>query len=320
MNIHSILALTDFSRRGDHALGRAAQLCAAHGGVLELLAYLQPGDDAPQDAAVRLSHHALQLAECHGIQVRAANQAARTAEDIQAASRRADLVVWGIAPSRGFRSLFCGQPLEAVLRQARRPVLVVRRAPRQPYRSLIVGVDFSEASHRLVEVGFALEASASVELFHAVSTAFEGKLRYAEVSERAIKAYREEGRRYARDRMFWLTDSYDARRNRVRSAIGHGNPARQLLVQQQRSGAELLVVGKHPAGALTDFLFESTARQVLRDHGGDVLIVPHDFESASGMRARARLGGRSPSVRRLRAGAAERPAWPNPAALTSRAR
>lgn len=171
-----------------------------------------------------------------------------------------------------------GQPVEGMLRRCQRPILVVRRPAHAPYRSLVVAVDFSEASRRLVELGFALNPDAQVELFHAISTANEGKLRYAEVSEQAIKAYRNECRRYAQGRMFWLTDSYDARRNRVLSAIGHGHPARQVLVQQQRSGAELIVVGKHPASAMSDFVFGSTAQRILRDSASDVLVVPHDHQ------------------------------------------
>ena len=150
-----------------------------------------------------------------------------------------------------------GQPVDELLRTARRPVLVVRREAEHAYRSLIVAVDFTEASRGLIDLGFALNKSAQVELFHAVSTANEGKLRYAEVSDRAIKAYRSECRRYAQDRMFWLTDSYDTRRNRVLSAVGHGDAARQTVVQQQNSGAELIVVGRHPSSRLSDLFFES---------------------------------------------------------------
>ena len=88
------------------------------------------------------------------------------------------------------------------------------------------GGGFSQVSQRLVELGSALQPSARVELFHAIDTTNEGKLRYAEVSERAIRAYREECQRFAQDRMFTLADSYDARRNRLSSTIGRGPPGR----------------------------------------------------------------------------------------------
>ena len=156
-------------------------------------------------------------------------------------------------------------------------------------RTLVVAVDFSKASIT-DRTRLRAQSGRPGELFHAISTANEGKLRYAEVSDQAIAAYRKECMRYARDRMFWLTDTYDARRNRVQSVIGRGNPARQVLVQQERSGAELIVVGKHPASATSDFLFGNTAQGILRDSAIDVLVVPHDSQ-ASGAGALGRWVG-----------------------------
>lgn len=294
MTPRSILAVTDFSIHGDMALDRAALLSAEHGAVLTLVCLAYPGDTPPADAATRLTHHALQLSQIHRIDARAASRLASAVEDLLPEVNAADLVVWGTAPVRSLGSFFLGQPVEALMRSARRPVLVARRNARHSYRSLLVAVDFSEASRALVDVGFSLSKTASVELFHAVSTANEGKLRYAEVSDRAIKAYRDQCRRYAQDRMFWLTDSYDARRNRVQSAIAHGDPARQTLVQQQRNGTELIVVGKHPASTFSDLLFGSVAARILDfsatdDLRADVLIVPHDWQPASSTAAVRRL-------------------------------
>ena len=183
MTPHSILAVTDFSPQGDRALTRAALLSAEHGATLKLVYLAYPEATPPGDAACRLTHHALQLRQCHGIRVRPAGRLAFTVGDLLPEARCADLVVWGTAPVRSLKTFFLGQPVEALLRTARRPVLVVRREAEQAYRRLIVAVDFTEASRGLVDLGFALNASAEVELFHAVSTANEGKLRYAEVSD-----------------------------------------------------------------------------------------------------------------------------------------
>ncbi|VTU41210.1 universal stress protein UspE [Variovorax sp. PBS-H4] len=321
MTPHSILAVTDFSKQGDHALARAGHLSAEHGATLKLLCVAYPGEPPPPDAACRLAHHALQLHQRHGIRVRAVSQLAFSLDDVLASARSADLLVWGTARARGVRAFLAGQPVEAVLRRCQRPVLVVRRPAEAPYRSLVVAVDFTDASRTLVDLGFALNQQAEVALFHAVSTANEDKLRYAEVSEHAIKVYREQCRRYAQDRMFWLTDSYDARRNRVLSAIGHGDPARQVLVQQQRGGAELVVVGKHPASAFSDFLFGSVAQRVL-DYGrdSDVLVVPHDSQPASSATAIKRLEAEPAAVRRLRAGAPRPPGRPSPAGMPAKLR
>lgn len=314
MNPRSILAVTDFSLQGGNAIARAALLSAKHRATLQLVYLAPPGEAPPPDAAVRLSHHALQLRQRHNIHVHAATRIDFTAEDVACEAKAADLVVWGKAPVRGLPAWFGTHPAIKMLRTCQRPVIVVRNPAEQTYQSLIVAVDFSEASHRLVELAFAQHPSARVELFHAVSTANEGKLRYAEVSERAIKMYREECRRHAQDRMFTLADSYDARRNRLSSSIGRGDPARQVLVQQQNAAADLIVVGKHPAAMLADLLFESVAQRILHHARTDVLVVPHGFQPASRGSAVKRLAT-DLSVRRVKAGAPRPPKYPNPAAV-----
>lgn len=314
MTPRSILAVTDFSLQGGHAIARAALLCAEHRATLKLIYLAPPAEAPPPDAAVRLSHHALQLRQRHKIQVHAATRIDFTAEEAAREAAGVDLVVWGTAPVRGLRAWFGVHPAIQMLRNCQRPVIVVRSAGDQPYQSLMVAVDFSRVSHRLVELGFALQPSAQVELFHAISTANEGKLRYAEVSERAIQIYREECRRHAQGKMLTLADSYDARRNRLSSSIGRGDPARQVLVQQQNTAADLIVVGKHPASWLFDVMFESVAQRILRDARADVLVVPHGFQPASRGAAVKRLATELP-VRRVKAGAPRLPSYPNPAAL-----
>ncbi|MFP5446149.1 MAG: universal stress protein [Betaproteobacteria bacterium] len=314
MTPRSILAITDFSLQGGHAIARAALLCAEHRATLRLVYLASPAEAPPPDAGVRLSHHALQLRQRHNIHVHAATRIDFTAADVAREAAVADLVVWGTAPLRGLRAWFSAHPAIQMLRACQRPVIVVRNPADQPYQTLMVAVDFSRVSHRLVELAFALHPTARVELFHAISTANEGKLRYAEVSERAIQIYREECRRHAQDRMFTLTDSYDARRNRLSSSIGRGDPARQVVVQQQNTAADLIVVGKHPASRLSDLLFDSVAQRVVRDALADVLVVPNDFQPASRGSAVKRLATDLP-VRRVKAGSPRLPSYPNPAAL-----
>lgn len=320
MSPRFILAVTDFSHQGTHAMDRAALLSAEHGAVLTLAYLGHPKETPPADAANRLDQHARQLSQVHGIKVRAVSRLSHTVQELLPEASAADLVVWGTARVRSLRSFFLGQPVDELLRRAQRPVLLARRRAGHPYRKLLVAVDFSPASPSLVDVGCAISKTAPVELFHAINTINERKLRQAEVSERDIKVYREQCLGYARDRMVWLTDSYDARRNRVRSAIGRGDPSLQALVQQQRSGSDLIVVGKHPASAFSDRMFESVSARIVSFSAGDdtrsdVLIVPHGWQPALGTSAAARLAAGQAGVRRIRAGAPKAPAGPNPAAL-----
>jgi nucleotide-binding universal stress UspA family protein len=315
-----ILAVTDFSSHGDNAVSRAALLSAEHNAVLKLAYVRYPGDTSPADAATRLAHHALQLSQAHGISARASGRLFHVFEDLRSEVTNADLVVWGTAPVRSLRTFFLGQPVEAVIRGAGRPVLVVRRPAQHPYRSLLVAVDFTETSRDLMNFSFSFGKMASVELFHAVSTANEGKFRYAEVSTGAIEAYREQCRSHAQDRIFWLTDSFDTRRNRVQSAISHGDPARQTLVQSERSGSDLIVVGKYTGSTFSDLFFGSVAGRLLSysDADGertDVLVVPHGWQPATRTSAVSRLAAERPTTNRVKASAPQAPRRSNPAAL-----
>lgn len=319
-----ILAVTDFSVHGDNALNRAALLSAEHGAQLTLAYWASAGEKTPPDAATRLIHHALQLSERHGIQARAASQLAYSVENLQPLISAADLVVWGTAPVRSLRSFFFGQPVEELSRKTRRPVLVAHRSAKYPYRSVLAAVDFSDASRALVDLSVSLSESASVDLFHATGTAYEGKLRYAQVSDRVIKDYREHCRRHAQARMLSFSDTYASRRNRVESVVAHGDAARQTVRQQQRSDSELIIVGKRPSSTFMDLMFGSVASRVLRYLAtvaahADVLIVPHDWEPASRPVSAVRVTADQAAARRVRAGAPVAPPGPNQAAVYARA-
>jgi len=300
----TILAVTDLAARSEPALSRAACLAAEHHASLELLYAAAPGEPPCPRAASRLAHQALQLGERHGLRVRTTNPMASTPEHVASAARGADLLVMGAMPrERSLLAFVRGQWTERLLRRVQRPMLVVRQQAEGPYQRLLVAIDFTRASRILVERAFALNGSARIDLFHAISTINERKLRSADVPEHVVRAYRQECTRYARDQIVRFTDSTDARRNRVSWAIGRGDPARQAVVQQQHSGAELLVVGKHPASAMSDFVFGSVAQRVLRHAAGDVLIVPHNPQAATKAAALERLGGGQRMTRRVRAGA-----------------
>jgi nucleotide-binding universal stress UspA family protein len=141
MTLRSILAVTDFSSKGCHAIARAALLCAEHRATLKLVYLAHPDEAPPQDAAVRLAQHALQLRQRHHITVQAATRMDLTAADVAREAADTDLVVWGTAPLRGLAAWFRTHPAVHMLRACQRPVLVVRKAAAQPYQSL-VAVDF----------------------------------------------------------------------------------------------------------------------------------------------------------------------------------
>ena len=93
MTLRSILAVTDFSSKGCHAIARAALLCAEHRATLKLVYLAHPDEAPPPDAAVRLAQHALQLRQRHHITVQAATRMDLTAADVAREAADTDLVV-----------------------------------------------------------------------------------------------------------------------------------------------------------------------------------------------------------------------------------
>src|SRR5690606_23650552 len=81
-----------------------------------------------------------------------------------------------------------------------------------------------------------------------------------------------------------VSDAFEARRNRVGLATGTLDPARQLIVQQQSTGADLLVLAHSRRGLLSELLSPGKVHRLLagRDRVDcDVLLVPGAADTAA---------------------------------------
>ncbi|VTU44883.1 universal stress protein [Variovorax sp. RA8] len=285
MNINSILAVSDLSPAGNHAIDRAAILAVEHDAVLRLM-YAAAPDHSQVDAAARLRQMAEQTSQRSGVTVQAVSRTAEAIEQLAEEARFDDLLVISHRREPLLSAFFRGVRTERLTRLCRCPVLVTKLEAKKRYGRILVAVDFTDTSKALANLAFGLDSDAEVELFHAISTRDEAKLRSAEATEHAIKAYRDRTRFQAHERMLWLTDSSDARRNRVMSAVGRGDPARQAAVQQEYGGADLIVVGKRRRSAVADFFCGSVAQRLLPWATSDVLVVPHDHRSSTRVAAK----------------------------------
>ena len=275
MSLNSILVVTDLSAQENMAVQRACHLADRHRATVKLMYMPARGQPVPSNASARLANAARQLEESLEVRVRTAPVKAQELEDLVAEAKGMDLVVLPHRHERSTAAFFRGQPVLRLLRCCSSPVLVARRMGSEHYARILVSVDFSRESEALVKLAANLDPRAQLEVFHAISTLNEARLRSAEATMQAVRAYRQRCLQHAQQQMLTLTDSFDARRNRVSTVIGRGDPGREIVVQQEHSGADLVVVGKRRTSAWEDFLCGSVAHRVLSWGRGDVLIVPH---------------------------------------------
>lgn len=244
MRIQTIAALTDFSTRAEYALDRAAALAARHRASL-VLVYASdephPGFTNPQ---ARLEQRSRQLARRHEIKVstRDFDEAGGVAGRALLAAAVADLLVIDRRDQPSWMRPWRGGVLSHCLRRSPCPVLVVQQPvlerEDQPagYARMLVAVDGSRRSHDILRFAADLHSGAQVDLFQPDA----GRPQELQALER----YRDELQQGADEqRRLRIKGVHHARRNRVDSHTGARDVTRQLMVQQQRSHADLVVIG-----------------------------------------------------------------------------
>lgn len=268
----SILIVTDFSQAAEAAVQRAVLLARQRGSEL-LLAHL--AGSGPPDVAERLPRYAAMLARRQRVPVRLLGSL-DLAGLRQMAAAQAGLLVMGWPPPAAGRfpwstSVFA---LRLLWRLAC-PLLVVRTPASRAYARLLVAVGPAPApAIALLRAAAELAPDAELELFHVIDLRQETHLLAAESTGRALREYRQALDQHGHRHLHRLSDTLDARRNRLMYTLGRGDPARQILVQQDYGRAELVVTGRGLRPAWLELLLGSTAARLLQHMRCDLLVWP----------------------------------------------
>lgn len=290
--LNHILAATDLSVPARHAAERAALVSRETTARLDLLhvANLAPlerwrqfMDAAPPDTleqrvldAARQTLQGLAAALEQRFGVAAGTQVA-TGSLLAELVRHADelatgLLVCGAKGESVIRRLVLGTTALRVLGATTCPVLVVKQTPHEPYRTLLVPVDFSAASLRQIEHARRVAPRAEVVLLHAFDIPFEGKLRYASVDESTIRHYRDAAEQQALQRLRALRDEAGLPPRRTRLVVLPGDPSLRITEQEQEHDCDLIVMGRRGESVLEGLLVGSVTKHVLDESQGDVLM------------------------------------------------
>lgn len=293
--LRAIVTATDFSAPSRHAAQRAAQLARAAGSGMTLMHTVggsaledlrrwladdsQAASTIEASARARLQELAAELGRSEGLDVQTRLSIGHPVEQItqHAQEVQADLLVTGTRGAGFFRGVVVGSTAERIAKRSGRPVLMVRQLPHEPYRRILVPVDFSEWSLAAIRLAQQVAPQATLVLMHAVEVPFEGKMRLAGVADEVVMHYRSAAQREALQRLSALAAQAGLSPDQIRLSTPEGAEPWMLIVQEeQERDCDLVVIGRQGRHAIDEFLLGSTTRMVIADGAVDVLISCRD--------------------------------------------
>lgn len=286
-----LLAATDLSAPARHAAERAALVCQETGSSLDLLhvANLAPLErlrqfmlETPEEqqqwvlnaAREKLRELAEALLKRYnvsaGTRVVCGSLLAELSKEPGAMA--VDLIVCGARGESFIRHLLLGSTAERMLSETKRPMLVVKQPAHEPYRTLLVPVDFSPSSVRAIENARAIAPNANIILLHVFEVPFEGYLRYVSVDEDTVNHYRIIAKQEAVQKLFALTKETWLPLDATQLIVLHGDPSLRIVEQEQELNCDLIVMGKHGVNMLEELFLGSVTKHVLAESQCDILV------------------------------------------------
>jgi nucleotide-binding universal stress UspA family protein len=281
INIQRILCPTDLSLYSGNAVRYALALARAHEAELILL-HCTNGTDAEEELGLietSLLQH-VSPPQLKGVRWRGVvAPAVEIDEEImrRAQSERVDLIVMR-SRRRPHRAALLGSTAESVSRSAPCPVLVMHNDKRElisdelklELNRVLVAYDFSDYAELALRYGLSIaqEHQAELHLLHVLPRRSVNEPEIAWYPIKGESAYHTAALRLQRvlpaDVHLWCS---------VTTAVGEGNPYREILNYAEQKEIDLISVGAHGAGFGMRALFGSNVDRVLRQAPCPVLVA-----------------------------------------------
>ncbi|PRN01919.1 universal stress protein [Pseudomonas sp. LLC-1] len=285
-----ILVATDLSPYARNAAERAAYLSKAQQASLDLLYVANPAPFerlkqlvVPDDdllkrvldsAGEKIHALAAMLFQRYdisaGVQVASGSVTTEITRVVQ--DKHSSLLVCGARGQSVARRLLLGSTVQKMLTRMPCPLLVVKPAPRDAYRTVLVPVDFSPVSLRAIALARRIAPQAEIILLHVYEAPFESSVRFAHIDHDTFTHYRNVIRKDAVTQLAALSKA--AGMPDARQIVVHGDPGWRIAEQEQELECDLIVVGKQGTSALEELLVGSVTKHVLNESQCDVLVAP----------------------------------------------
>lgn len=290
--LRSLLVPIDLTPITDRVVGRVALLPLADGACVTL-SHVVPDNlpaseqrRAERDANKAITEEARHLRRLLPKKVRLETLvtvgSAGSEIAASAAKLKAELIVMGRGGGRPLRDAFLGSTAERVIRQARLPVLAVRRAVRGSYQRPALALDLDPTARQAVR--FLLRVMPTpqpwVDVIHAFDTPFRGLI-YPSLSEDEAEEVKNELRAKATRELnallaAALEEAHIERQDAPhwKTHVRYGTPRMVVEKVTKKAETDLLVLGSRGYSAAAYILLGTVAGDLLRNASCDVLIVP----------------------------------------------
>lgn len=277
----TLLMATDLTARSDRALERALRIAGEHGASLTVVHVIDA--DLPASLADAQGQAATRAIREH---IAASTAAVRPRVSVEVAFGRAyavivemseaieaDLIILGLHREDAFKDMFRGTTAERVIRAGNVPVLLVKERTDDPYRRIMVGVDFSVYSRRAVEFAVRFAPAGRFHLVHAFDVPFKGFLYGADTRREVSKQHETQFQKMVEAEMATFLSTLQAKAPKLDRIMQEGTVHEVIHRQVESLKPDLLVVGTHGRTGVAHALLGSIAEDLLRVPPCDVLAV-----------------------------------------------
>jgi nucleotide-binding universal stress UspA family protein len=158
--------------------------------------------------------------------------------------------------------------MERLVKQNRRPVLLVKNPSAAPYRTVLVPVSFSASCAAALRLARVLAPDARLTKFHALHVPFAG-LTSDQPDSHATRQMLAEAEA---QRSLWAR-IHDLPDDLADVPVLTGGLSQVLASQIKATSPDLICIGAHSRSGLSPYTLGSFAAQLIRDPATDLLIV-----------------------------------------------
>jgi nucleotide-binding universal stress UspA family protein len=280
-----ILIASDLTARSDRAFTRGfllAQQLDAELRVLHVVDANLPDEIKAYSlewAKRALSRDTAKLASETGKQARLDVVTGDPSSDIVRAAdpSATDLLVLGVHPGLGAASKTFGETTAGkILKSSLTAALLVRSDTVEPYRNVVVGIDFSMFSRAAVRQAARIAPSARIHLVHAFHVPFKAHLGSESTVNEMAYGQRLEFDAFLKDEMTILerrATDLGVLPGNLERIVEEGRPEQVLRAVRDRVDGDLIIIATHGRGIISRAIWGSVATDLLNDPPCDILVI-----------------------------------------------